>query len=374
MKIALAQLNVIIGDFDHNYNKMADAIDEAVGEQADLVIFPELAVCGYPPRDFLEFSDFVDRSLKVVQDLAKHAGYRIAVVVGSPTLNPDPEGKDLFNSAYFIENGKIRDAAHKTLLPTYDIFDEYRYFEPVSDYRVIEFMGKRIALTICEDIWNIGNENPLYKTCPMDEMMPQHPDLIINLSASPFSYKQAIERIAVVKANAERYNIPVFYCNHVGAQTEILFDGGSLVVAANSRVIDELPYFEEAMGYYQLDEVIREGTISGSDNAQSKDEMQLIHLGIVTGVKDYFRKLGFSKAVLGLSGGIDSALTLVLAVEALGKDNVLAVMMPSQFSSGHSISDSEQLIKNLGCPSKTIPVERVYNACMSELEIGRAHV
>jgi len=368
MKIALAQLNVIIGDFDYNFRKMAKAIDEAVDNKADLVIFPELAVCGYPPRDFLEFHDFVARSQKVVQDLADHAGDRIAVVVGAPTVNPDPEGKDLFNSGYFIEHGKVKYIAHKTLLPTYDIFDEYRYFEPVSDYKVIEFKGKRIALTICEDIWNIGNENPLYKVCPMDEMMPQEPDLIINLSASPFSYKQARERIAVVKANAERYKIPVFYCNHVGAQTEILFDGGSLVVAANSRVVDEMPYWKEAISFYELDDVIAFGTKQGPDNEQPKEEMDLIHHGVVTGVKDYFGKLGFKKAILGLSGGIDSALTLVLAVEALGKDNVLAVMMPSQFSSDHSISDSEKLVENLGCPSRIIPVERVYKACLGELE------
>ncbi|MCP4123409.1 MAG: NAD+ synthase [Bacteroidetes bacterium] len=368
MKIALAQLNVIIGDFDYNFRKMAKAIDEAVGKHADLIVFPELAVCGYPPRDFLEFRDFVGRSQKVVQNLAGHAGDRIAVVVGAPTVNPDPEGKDLFNSGYFIEHGKIKYIAHKTLLPTYDIFDEYRYFEPVSDYKVIEFKGKRIALTICEDIWNIGNENPLYKVCPMDEMMPQQPDLIINLSASPFSYKQAKERIAVVKANAERYRIPVFYCNHVGAQTEILFDGGSLVVAANSRVVDEMPYWKEAIGYYDLDEVAAIGKQSGQDNDQPKSEMDLIHHGVVTGVKDYFGKLGFKKAILGLSGGIDSALTLALAAEALGSENVLAVMMPSQFSSDHSISDSEQLVKNLGCPSRMIPVERVYKTCLGELE------
>ena len=369
MKIALAQLNFIIGDFNHNYRIMAEAIDEAVANSADLIVFPELAVCGYPPRDFLEFKDFISRSHEVVENLAKHAGEKIAVILGAPTVNPNPEGKDLFNSAYFIENGEIRDAAHKTLLPTYDIFDEYRYFEPVSDYKVIEFKGQRIALTVCEDIWNIGNENPLYKICPMDEMIDQDPSLIINISASPFSYKQANERIAVVKANADRYKIPVFYCNHTGAQTEILFDGGSLVVAANTAVFDELPYFEEVIRYYDLEEVFEAGKTLEQDNVQPKVEMDLIYRGIISGVKDYFGKLGFAKAILGLSGGIDSALTLALAAKALGPENVLAVMMPSQFSSDHSISDSEILVKNLGCPSKIIPVRGVYDAFMEELTL-----
>ena len=368
MKIALTQLNFIIGDFVHNYKKMSDAIDEAVSQNSDLIVFPELAVCGYPPRDFLEFSDFILRSKKVVDDLAKHAGDNIAVIVGAPSVNPNAEGKDLFNSGYFIRNGQVTDEAHKTLLPTYDIFDEYRYFEPVSDYRVIEFKGQKIALTICEDIWNIGNENPLYKICPMDEMIDQGPDLIINISASPFTYTQAKERIAVVKANADRYKIPVFYCNHVGAQTEIVFDGGSLVVAANSHVYDEMPFFEEAVKYYELDAVKEAATELTQDNAQSKDEIDLIHRGVVTGVRDYFGKLGFNKAILGLSGGVDSALTLVLAAQALGSENVLAVMLPSQFSSDHSITDSEELVANLGCLSKTIPIESIYKSFMSELE------
>jgi NAD+ synthase (glutamine-hydrolysing) len=368
MKIALAQQNYIVGDFHYNLAKMTSAIDEAVSSGADLIVFPELSVCGYPPRDFLEFRDFIARSQEVVMKLADHAAEHIAVIVGAPTVNPRPEGKDLFNSAYFIENGKIRDAAHKTLLPTYDIFDEYRYFEPVSDYNVIEFRGHRIALTVCEDIWNIGNENPLYKICPMDEMIDQQPDLLINISASPFSYKQARERIAVVKANAARYNIPVFYSNHVGAQTEIVFDGGSLVVTANARVYDEMPYFEEAIRCYDLIDVKQAALTLKEDREQAKEEMDLIHRAVLTGIRDYFNKLGFHKAVLGLSGGVDSALTLALAAEALGPENVLAVMMPSQFSSDHSVTDSRQLVRNLGCPSKIIPVKDVYAAFMQELE------
>jgi NAD+ synthase (glutamine-hydrolysing) len=368
MKIALAQLNYIIGDFDHNYTKMANAIDDAIAQQAEIIVFGELAVCGYPPRDFLEFKDFIHRSEKVVLQLAAHAGNNIAVVVGAPTINPAVEGKDLYNSAYFLENGIVKHISHKALLPTYDVFDEYRYFEPAHEFSVVEFKGHKIALTVCEDIWNIGNENPLYKICPMDQLIKQGPDFMINISASPFTYKQAKTRIQIVKANAERYKIPVFYCNHVGAQTEILFDGGSLVVAANASVYDEMPYFEEQIGYYDLAEIKQAGKNQREDKEQVKDEMTLIHKGLITGIKDYFGKLGFKQAILGLSGGIDSALTLVLAAQALGAENVLAVMMPSQFSSDHSITDSEKLVANLGCPAKIISVKPVFDAHLEVLE------
>ena len=216
-------------------------------------------------------------------------------------------------------------------------------------------------MTICEDIWNVGNENPLYVTCPMDEMINQNPDLIINLSASPFSYKQAKERINVVKANAQLYKIPVFYCNHVGAQTEIIFDGGSLVVNSNAQVFDELPYFEETMGCYELDEVIQSSDNNTLKNKeQPKQEMQLIYDALITGVKDYFGKLGFKKAILGLSGGVDSALTLAIAADALGAKNVMSVLMPSQYSSDHSINDSLRLVKTLGSPHKIISIENVF--------------
>ncbi len=367
MKIALAQLNYTIGDFEHNYEKMVNAIDEAHNQNSDLIIFGELAVCGYPPRDFLEFSDFINRSQQVVEKLAKLSKKKIAIIVGAPTINPDKEGKDLFNSAYFLEDGSIKHIAHKALLPTYDIFDEYRYFEPGKSFKIVEFKGKKLALTVCEDIWNIGNENPLYTICPMDEMIDQQPDCIINLSASPFSYKQAKTRIEIVKANAKRYNLPVFYCNQVGGQTEILFDGGSLVVTANGKVYDEQPFFKENIGFYNLDEVIEAENILKEDKEQNKDVMELIHQGLITGIKDYFGKLGFKQAILGLSGGVDSALTLVLAAQALGHDNVMAVMMPSQFSSDHSISDSEKLVKNLNCPSKIIPIKDVFDANLEAL-------
>jgi len=362
MRIAIAQLNFHIGNFEGNLQKMLDAVEEAKSQSADIVCFSELATVGYPPRDFLEFEDFIELAEATVEKLAA-AAQGIAVVVGSPTKNPVVEGKDHYNAAYFLAEGKVQQVQYKTLLPTYDIFDEYRYFEMATEWNVVEYRGKRIALTVCEDIWNIGNENPLYTVSPMDELMPQQPDFILNISASPFSYEQAESREQVVLANVERYGIPLFYINHCGAQTEIIFDGGSLVASPDGKVYDELPYFQEAVRTYELEEVQQ----GGVERRQPREKMQLIQDALITGIRDYFRKLGFRRAILGLSGGIDSALVAVLAVRALGASNVRLVLMPSQFSSEHSVVDARQLAENLGAPYDIIPVEGIYNSYMEAL-------
>ncbi|MEM7103527.1 MAG: NAD+ synthase [Bacteroidota bacterium] len=357
MKISIAQLNYHIGNFEGNLNKMLEAVDQTKAEGSDIIVFGELSVCGYPPRDFLEFDDFIGRSQGVVEALTSAAN-DIAIVVGAPSPNPVIEGKDLFNSCYFLADGEVLHIAHKALLPTYDIFDEYRYFEPASNFKVVEYKGKRIALTICEDIWNVGNENPLYTVSPLDELIGQDPDFVINISASPFSYSQATSRIHVLKANVDRYGLPMFYCNHVGAQTEIIFDGGSLVMSPNGKVYDEMPYFIEAIKTYELDNVV-----SGTQEFERpKEKMSLIHDAIVLGVKDYFGKLGFKSAILGLSGGLDSALTCALAVRALGKEHVRGVLMPSKFSSDHSVNDARQLAENLGIQYDIISIESAYEA------------
>ncbi|HMQ49572.1 MAG TPA: NAD+ synthase [Saprospiraceae bacterium] len=363
MRISIAQLNFHIGNFEGNLQKMLAAIETAKAADADLICFSELATVGYPPRDFLEFDDFIHLAEQSIETLAK-AAQGVAVVVGSPSRNPVLEGKDLYNSAYFLYEGQVLHVQHKTLLPTYDIFDEYRYFEPAKSWQVVEFKGRRIALTVCEDIWNIGNENPLYTVCPMDEMRDQQPDFILNLSASPFSYVQAQTRIQVVKANVLRYGIPMFYVNHCGAQTEILFDGGSLVVSPDALVFEELPYFEECVRTYALEEVIR----GGVEQEQHKDKMPLIHDALVMGIRNYFGKLGLKKAILGLSGGIDSAVTAVLAVRALGASNVRVLLLPSQFSSDHSIHDARQLAQNLGIQYDILPIEKIYTAFSQVLE------
>lgn len=364
MKITLAQLNFRIGDFEGNLSKMLEAVAKAKAAKADIIVFGELAVCGYPPRDFLEFYDFINRCEDSISELCKVA-HGIAIAVGSPTKNPLIEGKDLFNSAYFLVDGKVSHVAHKALLPTYDIFDEYRYFEPAINFNIVEYKGKRIALTVCEDIWNIGNENPIYTVCPMDEMMPQKPDFIINLSASPFSYKQAAERLNIIRANVERYKIPMFYVNHVGAQTELIFDGGSVVMCANGETFDEMSYFKEEIATYDLQDVLENRGIIGE---QPKDKMTMLHDALVTGVQDYFKKLGFKKAILGLSGGIDSAVTLVIATRALGAENMRVVLMPSQFSSDHSVDDARQLAENLGVQYDIVPIKPIFDTYMKSLQ------
>ncbi len=363
MNIALAQINVHVGNFNANLAKMLEYTERAKSQGADIVVFPELATIGYPPRDFLEFEDFIDQAEAVIAELAK-AAEGIAIIVGSVSRNPVVEGKDLYNSAYFLSGGRVQQVQHKTLLPTYDIFDEYRYFEPAHEWGVVRYKDKTIAMVVCEDSWNVGNENPLYKINPMDQMMDQQPDMIINVSASPFAYDHAANRIETMQANCKRYHLPMYYVNHVGAQTEVLFDGGSLVLHPDGTVIDEMPYFEESLRIYNTEEVLEK---SNPDGEQPKNKMALIHDGIVTGIRNYFGKLGFKKAILGLSGGIDSALVAVLAARALGPENVRCILMPSQYSSDHSVNDARQLAQNLGSQYDIVPIESIYTAYMDVL-------
>ncbi len=363
MRIAIAQFNAHIGNFSGNLEKMLKMTAEAKAQKADIICFPELATCGYPARDFLEFDDFIRQSDAAIQTLAE-AARGIAIVVGSPTRNPQPEGKDLYNSVYFLADGAIQYVQHKTLLPTYDVFDEYRYFQPASEWGIVTYQGKRIALTVCEDIWNVGNENPLYTICPMDEMMAAKPELMLNVSASPFSCDHAPERIHVIRANVERYKVPIFYVNHVGAQTELLFDGGSVVMSPSGEVFDEMPFFEECLRVYELDEVMA----GGKQVAQPIEKTMLMHDALVMGVRDYFQKLGLKKAILGLSGGIDSAVTCVLAARALGADNVRVILMPSQYSSDHSVNDARHLAENLGVQYDLVPIEPMYAAFAEALK------
>jgi len=361
MKIALAQINYHIGNFENNKDKIFATIEKAKRDGADLVVFSELAVSGYPPRDFLEFDDFVNQCKQTVDEIAQSCS-GIAAIVGMPTYNHNPKGKPLYNSAAFLNKGTVESLTHKTLLPNYDIFDEYRYFEPNTDFRVINFKGKKIALTICEDLWNI-QDNPLYTVNPMDELISQKPDLIINIAASPFNYHQTKIRKEVLKRNAEKYELPLFYVNHVGAQTELLFDGGSLVMNSKGKIVEELKYFAEDFRIIDLEEI----ETKKPRPINTLGEIASIHTALVMGVKNYFEKLGFKKAILGLSGGIDSAVTAAIAAEALGAENVYNVLLPSRFSSDHSIADSIKLVENYGMPHDTIEIEDAFNTFESTL-------
>lgn len=358
MKIALAQLNYHIGNFEANTQKIIETLKTQEQQGTDLVVFSELCISGYPPRDFLEYAEFIDLCEKSAQEVALACG-NIACIIGLPIQNPVVEGKDLCNAAYFIAEGKVQQVIKKALLPTYDVFDEYRYFEPSHEFKCVDYKGHKIALTICEDLWNLG-DNPLYKTCPMDELVKESPDFMINIAASPFSYKHDEERIFILSQNCRKYNLPLFYVNHIGAQTELIFDGGSLVFDKAGDIVAELDYFKEEVCVFDVEQV--QSSIVLNRKSEKKSNTEQVYQALVLGIKDYFKKSGFSKATLGLSGGIDSAVVCALACEALGAQNVIGVLMPSKYSSDHSVKDAEDLAKNLGCKSTIIPIETVANA------------
>jgi NAD+ synthase (glutamine-hydrolysing) len=391
MKIALAQQNYHIGNFDLNTQKILDGIDKALTAGADLVVFSELCICGYPPRDFLEFNDFITKCDQAIEKI-KPKTSKIGVIVGSPVRNPRKEGKDLFNAAILIYKNEIHGVAHKTLLPTYDVFDEYRYFEPAWSWNVIEFEGRRIALTICEDLWNLS-DNPLYRAAPMEQLIKQKPDIMINISASPFDYDHDDDRKEVLRANVNRYKIPLVYCNTVGSQTEVVFDGGSLVFDKDGNITREMEYFIEDFALVDtnsstkattqqarvtmqdiqhLDKEMRVAKVKDPEKIISyltnENNIKQISEALVLGIKDYFGKMGFTKAIIGSSGGIDSAVTIALACKALGKENVRAILMPSQYSTGHSVSDAEQLSKNIGNPYDILPIKDIYDAFLKSLD------
>lgn len=377
LRIYLAQQNYHIGNFEANTEKIIAAIREAKAGGGDLILFSELSICGYPPRDFLEFDDFIDQCDAAIDRIRLEAD-TIGVLVGGPARNPKPEGKNLFNAAYFLYDQKIQSVAHKSLLPTYDIFDEYRYFEPAFDWQVIPFKGHRLAVTICEDIWNLL-EDPLYRINPMDELIKQQPTLMLNLSASPFDYAHGQGRKHVVRDNVERYKLPMVYCNAVGSQTEVVFDGGSMVMGADCELLLEMPYFEESLAYidFEADGKFVQPALRNQPAFTETSEIPetfnenlnlgLIHRALVCGIRDYFEKMGFRQAIVASSGGIDSALVLALACEALGPANVRALLMPSQFSTDHSVSDAEQLSKNLGNPYDIIAIAPVFEAMETAL-------
>ena len=389
MKVFVAQQNYHIGNFDRNLELILSALKRAEEAGADLAVFTELSVCGYPPRDFLEFDDFIRQCEAAVDTIRQHT-HRVAAIIGAPARNPDPKGKDLFNAAWVLHESEVKAVVHKTLLPNYDVFDEYRYFEPATQWKVVPLFGHRIALTVCEDIWNLG-DNPLYRICPMDELMLQSPDLMINISASPFDYDHDEDRKEVVRQNVLRYGLPMIYTNAVGSQTEIVFDGGSLAFDASGTLVRELAYFREDECLLDTAGLLQPATKSDHSGIQAsvleKDmrvkriddpeqiipyltavhNMAQVHDALILGIRDYFSKMGFKKAILGSSGGIDSAVTLALACEALGPENVRAVLMPSEFSSGHSVDDAVTLSENLGNPYDIVPIRGIYDSFLQTL-------
>lgn len=370
MKIAWAQLNFHIGNFEANTDKIIRQIQQAKVENVDLIVFPELSLCGYPPLDFLESNHFIEECIKSIALVAIHCD-GIAAIVGAPAINESDTGKRLFNAAYFIANKRVEKIIKKTLLPNYDVFDEYRYFEPNKVFEIIEFKSLKIALTICEDLWDEQDEtftplnhSKMYTISPMQELMKLNPDCMINIAASPFSYVQHQTRMKVLQRNALKYQIPLLYVNHCGAQTELIFDGGSCALNKDGKTIAIAPFFIE--NFHVIDLFSTSITSAIEQVTPSKNE--LIFKALTCGIRDYFSKQNFKQAILGLSGGIDSALTLVLAVAALGKENVLAVLLPSGFSSNHSIDDALALVKNLDCKHQLLPIEDNFQSLLKTLK------
>ena len=369
MKIALAQLNYTIGAFEENHEKIVRSIRRARQEKAALVVFSELSVCGYPPHDLLEYKHFVDQCESNLQQIASEC-HGIAAIVGGPSVNTNPVGKNLFNSAFFMAGGNIQHVINKTLLPTYDIFDEYRYFEQNTEFSLITFKGFNIAITICEDLWyeqptltGYGKDR-LYGVCPMDRLTGLCPDLVINIAASPFSYLQGEIKSGILTDNASRYKVPIYYVNQVGAHTDLVFDGGSMVVNP-SGIISRMKLFEEDFCVYNTGEVL--AASAESIEIPDHTEISLIHDALVLGIRDYFEKTGLKSAIVGLSGGIDSAVTLVLAARALGSSNLRAMLMPSQYSSEHSVTDAVTLSRNLGVRYEIVDIREVYAQYMHSL-------
>jgi len=368
MRIALYQLNYTINNIDGNLQQIRQALAEAEKNKVDLAVFSELSICGYPPQDLLEREDFVEQCRQAINSLAADCK-TIAAIVGGPTINPAGSGKQLFNSAFFLSEGRITDIHHKGLLPTYDIFDEYRYFEPCKEFHTTSYKGQKLAITICEDLWDDQpvttrfGKSRLYPISPMEALSSQSPDIIINIAASPFSYDISHRRQEVFLNNVKRYNLPVIYVNQVGANTDLVFDGSSMVVNSIGEVVHQLKSFSNDSLTIDTEELDAMPPIPlNHDNRIEK-----IYSALVLGIRDYFSKMGFKKATLGLSGGIDSAVVLCLAAEAIGNENMRVALMPSRYSSDHSVKDAIDLAANLKVQYDVVGIEPMVSAFESTL-------
>jgi NAD+ synthetase len=360
MRIGLAQINTTVGDFDGNKSRILEAYAKLVAEGAELVITPELAVCGYPPRDLVFRSGFVQRSEAVIVEIAKEIG-RVPLVVGFVEFSEKKRGKSLRNAAAVIVNGKVHSVRHKSLLPTYDVFDEARYFEPADEVSPVVIAGLRLGITICEDIWTDDYlERPLYDVSPPEVLAAKGVDLIVNLSASPFHAGKPAVRERMMCELAAELCVPIAYCNAIGGNDQLVFDGHSVLISREGEVVGRLPGFK-------VENLCRDFGSVPSLEDHSESEAEAIYQALVLGTRDYVHKCGFKSVVLGLSGGIDSAITAVIAADALGAENVTGVSMPSLFSSEGSKDDARDLAEKLGIYYHTVPIEPVFSSLKSQL-------
>jgi len=358
MKIAIAQINPVIGDFKHNSRRIKYYADKARALSCDLVVFSELTVSGYPPRDLLEKDDFVDTNIAYLNDLVSSIS-GIGVICGFVDKNPDDEGNRLFNSAVLFENGKILHKINKRLLPTYDVFDERRYFEPGSKAVSFTYKERRIGLTICEDAWNDKDaiKKRVYHLNPVLLMIEDGADLIINISASPFYVGKRELRWDILGSIAKKYDVPLVFANQVGGNDSVLFDGISAAFNRKGNIVARAKDFKEDLVVFDLKRP--EGNKQNL-HAVAGPNTESILKALIMGTHDYVTKCGFEKVVIGLSGGIDSALTAYVATMALGKENVSTVFMPSQYTSEDNYEDTKKLAENLGIKIVTIPIDGMF--------------
>jgi NAD+ synthetase len=366
MKIGFAQINPTVGDLRGNFEKIAGAYDQLARAGADIVIAPELAVTGYPPQDLVFKSRFVPENLAVLDQLQKRLN-KPALLVGFVDRN-EGRGKPFHNAAALLQAGEPLQKTHKSLLPTYDVFDEDRYFEPAREIAPLKFRGHRIGVTICEDIWTERYlPRSFYDVDPVRALVAQEAEMILNVSASPFSLRKPAVRREMISGLAGTFQRPIFYCNAVGGNDQLVFDGNSIAVNARGQLLAQLPAFEEAS-------VIVDSESAQAPEIPSADIVQELYSALRLGLRDYLAKCGFKSAVLGLSGGIDSAVVAAIAVDALGPNNVTGVSMPSQFSSRGSVLDALALAKNLGIQCLQIPIAdafAVFKAQFKEVFAGR---
>ncbi len=378
MKIAVAQLNPTIGALDDNVATILQVISRARLASAHLVVFPELVVTGYPPRDLLLYDAFLDAVEQKVLEEIVPATEGVNVVLGVPWREPSYDGL-LFNSALLLKDGKILSVHSKTLLPNYDVFDENRYFYPASQRSLAFIEGHKVAITVCEDIWNDKDffGQRFYQEDPLEELLAQDVDLLINISASPYHLGKASYREKMFRSLASKYSVGLFFVNQVGGNDELIFDGNSVVCSSNGHQIYQAEAFQEALFYCESDsyEITEDSFLSDcaegvKNEAEAEEEgVGSVYRALQLGIKDYLRKTGFAEVAIGLSGGIDSAVTAALAVVALGPENVLGIMMPSRYSSDHSLLDSETLSDNLQIKSKIISIEEPFKAFMKILNV-----
>ena len=361
MNIAISQINTTVGDFDGNSDKIVDAWRHADEAGAELLVLPELALCGYPPRDLLSKPAFLRQNQVALERLAKRGGRAVAVV-GYASVNETNSGRPARNSAAVLRDGQVRALRHKTLLPTYDVFDEDRYFEPATDNTPVEILGKKIGITICEDIWNdeVFLNDRRYGRSPTDELTGGGAELLLNLSASPWNLGKEHSRQVLLSQLSTKAGCPVVYCNLVGGNDELVFDGGSQYYNGHGVLGASGAMFAEDLLLVDTETIVPKSSDTSGDDEK-------IHKALSLGVRDYLHKCGFASAVIGLSGGIDSAVTAAVAVDALGAENVRGVAMPSQYSSQGSLDDAEHLAKALGIQYDVVPIEPVFEQLKSQL-------